>query len=310
VNVPLLRSVRPQGIQIPNVSQAVVVESGRLVFLSGHVPMAEDGRVPVSLGDQLRLTFAHLKCSLAAVGASARSVARLTIYVRDLSPELLETIRQARDEFIDVSRPPASALIGVAALFHPEIRVEVDAVAVLPEFAVPFGYLEVSRLSVRVDGEPAVLTRHERRDGRNGGLGGEHFSTLISGDGKLKGSVDLSLEKAMGTLPSRQRAEQVARVFLAERAPDLLERMEITWIEPHDEFIRVVGAQGESSASLTVSGMKVKARNLVDGKWFWVIVGSDEKPMVFERDIVWLSFPGRRQTEKWLHDDWLESRGR
>jgi len=46
---------------------------------------------------------------------------------------------------------------------------------------------------------------------------------------------------------------------------------------------------------------------LADGRWFWVIVGSDEKPMVFERDIVWVTFPGHRKTEKWLHDSWLKT---
>ncbi|WP_217999547.1 hypothetical protein [Thauera butanivorans] len=56
--------------------------------------------------------------------------------------------------------------------------------------------------------------------------------------------------------------------------------------------------------------MKVKARNLADGRWFWVILGSDEKPMVFERDIVWITFPGHRKTEKWLHDGWLREQGR
>jgi hypothetical protein len=30
--------------------------------------------------------------------------------------------------------------------------------------------------------------------------------------------------------------------------------------------------------------------------------------MVFERDIVWITFPGHRQTEKWLHDGWLKAR--
>jgi hypothetical protein len=32
--------------------------------------------------------------------------------------------------------------------------------------------------------------------------------------------------------------------------------------------------------------------------------------MVFERDIVWSNMPGHRQTEKWLHDNWLAARTR
>ncbi|ENO84589.1 RidA family protein [Thauera linaloolentis] len=45
---------------------------------------------------------------------------------------MLPLIRGVRDRYIDVGRPPASALIGVDALFHPDVLVEVDAVAVLP----------------------------------------------------------------------------------------------------------------------------------------------------------------------------------
>ena len=105
-------------------------------------------------------------------------------------------------------------------------------------------------------------------------------------------------------LPSRERSEQIARAFLQETAPDLLPRMKISWIDPHDEPIRV--QRDGRSETVTLTGMKVKARNLADGRWFWVIVGSEEKPMVFERDIVWITFPGHRKTEKWLHDSWLK----
>ena len=55
-----------------------------------------------------------------------------------------------------------------------------------------------------------------------------------------------------------------------------------------------------------LTGMKVKARNLADGLWFWVIVGADEQLMIFEHSIIWLSFPKHPKTEKWLHDSWLK----
>ncbi|MBE1237256.1 hypothetical protein IHV25_06305 [Phaeovibrio sulfidiphilus] len=107
-------------------------------------------------------------------------------------------------------------------------------------------------------------------------------------------------------LPDREETENIARAFLADHAPDLLPTMKISWIEPHDETI--VDRTGGAETTVTVTGMKVKARNLADGTWFWVIVGGDRTPMVFERDIVWIAFPGHRQTEKWLHDNWLNER--
>ncbi len=169
---------------------------------------------------------------------------------------------------------------------------------------IPQTHQRVARRAVTVDGEAAELTRYERRDGRNAGLEGEHFSTVVAADGTLKGFANISLDLDGQPLPSRERTEQIARAFLQETAPDLLPRMKIHWIEPHDESIRV--ARNGSIETVTLTGMKVKARNLADGRWFWVIVGSNEKPLVFERDIVWVTFPGHRKTEKWLHDAWLK----
>lgn len=166
-------------------------------------------------------------------------------------------------------------------------------------------HAEVNRQSVSVDGEKAVLTRYERRDQRNNGLGGEHFSTVFDTAGLLKGFANISIDLAGKPLPSRERTEQIARAFLQNTAPELLPRMKISWIEPHDESIQVTGERGEK-ATVTLTGMKMKARNLADGRWFWVIIGSNEQPMVFERDIVWINFPGHRKTEKWLHDNWRQ----
>lgn len=168
---------------------------------------------------------------------------------------------------------------------------------------LPPKYVQISRKTVTVDGAAAVLTRYEPKDGRHGGLGGEHFSTVVAADGRLKGFANMAADLTGRPLPSRERSEQIARDFLQAATPDLLPRMKISWIEPHDETIRIV--RDGRSEKLTLTGMKIKARNLADGRWFWVIVGSDEKPLVFERDIVWISFPGHRQTEQWLHDDWL-----
>lgn len=168
---------------------------------------------------------------------------------------------------------------------------------------VPQTHVEFSQRRVKIDGETATLTRYERRDKRNAGLEGEHFSTVVAADGTLKGFAKISLDLVGKILPSPERSEQVARDFLQQVAPDLLPRMKISWIKPHDELIHVQRAGRNETVTLT--GMKVKARNLADGRWFWIIVGSNEKPMVFERDIVWITFPGHRKTEKWLHDGWL-----
>ncbi|PAT34477.1 hypothetical protein CK620_09165 [Vandammella animalimorsus] len=113
----------------------------------------------------------------------------------------------------------------------------------------------------------------------------------------------MRLPDADAPLPGRAQAQAVAEAFLQAHAPDLLGKRELHWIRPHDETV-LKGGQPHK-----LRGMKVKMRNRSDGRWFWVIVGAQGRPIVFERDIVWLNFPGKRQTEKWLHDDWLSQRG-
>lgn len=168
---------------------------------------------------------------------------------------------------------------------------------------IPSDYVKVHARQVTVDGEQATLTRFEREDGHHCGLGGEHFSVVVSQTGQLKGFSHIGLAYSSGILPTRERAQEIALNFLHESAPDLLPRMKIHWINPHDEAFWVVRNGRPERVALT--GMKVKVKNTGDGRWFWVIVGANERVMVFERDIVWITFPGHRQTEKWLHDQWI-----
>lgn len=128
-----MRAINPRNATIPGISQAMKVGSGSLLFLSGHVPIGASGEtVGDDLGAQLTQVFTNMRVTLRAAGADFSHVARLTIYVRDYTPKDLTAIRSVRDTFVNADQPPASALIGVASLFRPDVRVEVDAVAVLP----------------------------------------------------------------------------------------------------------------------------------------------------------------------------------
>ncbi|WP_441897240.1 RidA family protein [Microbacterium sp.] len=118
---------------IPGISQAVIVERGRIAYLSGHLPLAHDGAIPTEFTAQLTQTFSNINEALNDLGATTAGLIRITIYVVGLSQDKLPLIRAARDTFIGgTSTPPASALLGVAALFHPEVQVEIDAIVSLP----------------------------------------------------------------------------------------------------------------------------------------------------------------------------------
>jgi enamine deaminase RidA (YjgF/YER057c/UK114 family) len=119
----------PEGLPpVSGYSHAVAGE-GRLVVISGQLPLDPDGRL-VGGSDalaQARQVFANIGRALQAAGASAGDVIRLGFFVTDLGD--LPQIRRARDEFLAEGDPPASTLVQVSGLVVPGARVEVDALA-------------------------------------------------------------------------------------------------------------------------------------------------------------------------------------
>jgi enamine deaminase RidA (YjgF/YER057c/UK114 family) len=127
---PLFAS--PDDLPAPSgYSHVVTIPSGRLVWTSGQVGIGPDGAVAEGWEGQTRLAFANVGRALEAAGARWPDVVKLTLYVVDVAE--LGTIRAVRDEFVDTGSPPTSSLVQVAGLFRPEVLIEVEAVAHLPE---------------------------------------------------------------------------------------------------------------------------------------------------------------------------------
>ena len=112
-------------------SHVVTIPAGRLAWTAGQVPMTRDREVPEGWEAQARLAFENAGRALRAAGAAWSDVVKLTISVVELSE--LATIRRVRDEFVDTAAPPTSSLVQVAALFDPDVLLEVEAVAFLPD---------------------------------------------------------------------------------------------------------------------------------------------------------------------------------
>jgi enamine deaminase RidA (YjgF/YER057c/UK114 family) len=122
--------VRPDGQGQANGYSDAAAGTGRLVAVSGQLPIDGDGKI-VDTSDaliQARQVFANLAAALRAAGANPEDVLRLTFYLTDLAD--LGAVRAARDEFVGQRTPPASTLIQVAGLLIPEARIEIDALAV------------------------------------------------------------------------------------------------------------------------------------------------------------------------------------
>ena len=130
----MLTPIVPAGQWIPpGLSPAMLIQGGNLLLLSGLVSTNSAGAIVGSdVESQLNQTFENMAATLRAAGADFHSVARLTYYVVNYQPSHLQVIRSVRDRFVNLEKPPASTLIGVAALALPGLLVEVDAIAVVP----------------------------------------------------------------------------------------------------------------------------------------------------------------------------------
>lgn len=114
-----------------------VVATGKLAFVAGQVALDAEGRLvgPGDLAAQTAQALRNLEAVLRELGADWSHVVRLNWYLVDVSQ--IQTIRDALDAFL---RPvlgdgprPASTLLQAAALFRPDVLVEVDAVVAPPE---------------------------------------------------------------------------------------------------------------------------------------------------------------------------------
>lgn len=107
------------------------VQAGDMLFVSGCVPVDQDGRL-VGAQDvvaQARQVFANLAAVLAAAGAGFGDVAKVTVYLIDIDDR--PRINPVRQEVFGDTRP-ASTLVEVSRLAVPGARLEIDAVAQAP----------------------------------------------------------------------------------------------------------------------------------------------------------------------------------
>jgi reactive intermediate/imine deaminase len=125
------RFISPEGLPAPNgYSHVVDAPAGRVVYVSGQVPLDADGQL---VGDddfeaQARQVFANLTTALETAEASWSDVVKLNYFLTDVS--WVASVRTIRDEYVDTAHPPASTLVEVSRLFREDVMIEIDAVAV------------------------------------------------------------------------------------------------------------------------------------------------------------------------------------
>jgi enamine deaminase RidA (YjgF/YER057c/UK114 family) len=122
----------PPGVPAPirgYYSNCVRVSAGPLLFVAGQVGMDVNGTIPKDAAAQAELALKNIETILAAEGATMADVVKVTVYVTDM--KYLDEITPARLQAFPKDGP-ASAIVQVAGLAFPALKVEIEAVAVAP----------------------------------------------------------------------------------------------------------------------------------------------------------------------------------
>jgi 2-iminobutanoate/2-iminopropanoate deaminase len=115
----------------PTYSQGIKVsEANTVLFLAGQVAYDKDGSVKHA-GDfkaQAREVFRCIKSLVETAGGRMDNIVKLNTYLTDI--RYRADLVPIREEFLG-KKGPASTLVEVSALAHPDWLIEVEAIAVL-----------------------------------------------------------------------------------------------------------------------------------------------------------------------------------
>jgi enamine deaminase RidA (YjgF/YER057c/UK114 family) len=112
-------------------SQGIKVSQAQtILFLSGQVAYTADGGVACR-GDftgQARGAYAAIKAHVESQGGTMANIVKITTYLTDMRYRL--DLAPIREEYFG-KKGPASTLVQISALAHPDWMIEIEAIAVI-----------------------------------------------------------------------------------------------------------------------------------------------------------------------------------
>ena len=126
--MPFSTITTPEAKPVANYKMATRMDGGRLLYIAGQVAWDGGGNI-VGKGDvraQARQVFENLRGVLQAAGGDLSSLMKITTYITRI--ENFPAVAEARSAVFQ-GELPASTLIVVKSLFHPDFLIEVEGVA-------------------------------------------------------------------------------------------------------------------------------------------------------------------------------------
>lgn len=124
-----IERMQPDGLSKP-AAYTQVVKVGNFIHIAGQTSQNAAGEIVGvgSIEEQAEQVFSNLEVALGSVGATWANVIKVTTFLT--RREDLEGYRAARQRHIP-NDPPASTLLFISGLAHPDYLIEVEATAVL-----------------------------------------------------------------------------------------------------------------------------------------------------------------------------------
>ena len=110
-------------------THVVVAETQSLIFISGQLARDKSGNIvgPRDMRTQIRQVGENLRAALEAAEASIADLVKTTTFVTDID-EFFRHV-DIRHDYLGVALP-ASTTVEVRRLSHPDLMVEIEAIAV------------------------------------------------------------------------------------------------------------------------------------------------------------------------------------
>jgi enamine deaminase RidA (YjgF/YER057c/UK114 family) len=128
--MPFTPIATPEAKPVANYRMGTRMEGGRLLYVSGQVAWDAGGNI-VGKGDvraQARQVFGNLRQVLQSAGGDLKDLMKITTYLTKIDD--FPAVSEVRSEVFQ-GELPASTLIVVKSLFHPDFLIEVEGVAVV-----------------------------------------------------------------------------------------------------------------------------------------------------------------------------------